>query len=98
MERLCRCTFPFRLQENGVLDKVEGAEARASSVQCFEDDLGVVALVEVDGYDVEQAVEAGLECLDALGLSDGISLSVVGDPLVDPVVKISPCAGDTSPI
>ena len=93
---LRRSAFSFRLQEHRVLDEVERAEARTARIQRLEDDLSVVALVEVDGDDVEEAVEAGLERLDAFGLSDGISLAVVGDPLVDPVVEISPRAGNAS--
>src|ERR1700730_17820413 len=90
VERLRWGVITFRLQEDGVLDEVEGTEARSASVECLEDDLGVVTLVEVDGDDIEEAFEAGLKRLDSVVLLADVSFSVVGDPLLDPVVKISP--------
>ena len=79
------------LEEGGVLDKVESAKAGAPRIQGFEDDLGVVALVEVDRDGVQKAVEAGLERLDALDCRS----AVVSDPLFDAITEIAPGGGDT---
>jgi len=98
VERLCRGVITFGLQEDGVLDQVKSAEARAASVERLEDDLSVVTFVEVDGNDIQEAVKAGLKRLDALVPAVGVSFSLVGDPLLNPVVEVSPSAGDASPI
>ena len=84
----------LRLQERGILDEVERAEPGTPRIQRLEDDLCVVALIKVDGDHVEEAVEAGLQGLDAFYLPSFVRLAFVGDPVLDPVPEIPPGAGN----
>jgi hypothetical protein len=69
IERRCvedvatRGLLAFCLEKGRVLHEIERAESSSPRVERLEDDLRIVALVEVDRDDIKQAVEAGLQRL-----------------------------------